>query len=101
MQAASANSGHNLENALRQRMRSVLTSPKLSRGLNSDERSAIEGFVRGGPVTNVVRHIGNYLGGGGGLGHLITTGAGAAVAGVPGAIAAPAAGLALKGSTAT
>jgi hypothetical protein len=96
LQAASANSGHNLENALRQRMRSVLTSPKLSRGLSSDERTAIEGFVKGGPVTNVVRHIGNYLGGGGGLGHLITTGAGAAVAGLPGAIAAPAAGLALR-----
>lgn len=96
LQAASANSGHNLENALRQRMRSVLTSPKLSRGLSSDERSAIEAFVRGGPVSNVVRHIGNYLGGGGGLGHLVTTGAGAAVAGVPGAIAAPAAGLALR-----
>ena len=91
LQAASANSGHNLENALRQRMRSVLTSPRLSRGLSGDEKSAIEGFVRGGPVSNVVRHIGNYLGGGGGLGHLITTGAGAAVAGVPGAIAAPAA----------
>ena len=66
LQAASANSGHNVENALRQRMRSVLTSPKLSRGLSVDEKSAIEAFVRGGPVSNVVRHIGNYLGGGGG-----------------------------------
>src|SRR5579859_433828 len=99
LQAASANSGHNVENALRQRVRSILTSPKLSRGLNDDERQAMEDFVRGGPITNTVRHIGNFLGGGGGLGHLLTAGAGAVTAGVPGAIAAPAAGLALRAAS--
>jgi hypothetical protein len=96
LQAASANSGHNLENALRQRVRSILTSPKLSRGLSDDERNALESFVRGTVTSNVIRHVGNVLGGGGGLGHLLTAGAGAVTAGVPGAILGPMAGTALK-----
>jgi hypothetical protein len=96
LQAASANSGHNVENALRQKVRAILTSPRLSRGLSDDERSALEGFVRGNVTDNIIRHIGNVLGGGGGIGHLLSAGAGAVAAGTPGAIIGPMVGSALK-----
>lgn len=96
LQAASANSGHNIENALRQRVRSILTSPKLSRGLNDEERSALESFVRGSTTSNVIRHVSNLLGGGGGLGSIASGAAGFFAGGPIGAFAAPATGVALK-----
>jgi hypothetical protein len=96
LQAASANSGHNIENALRQRVRSILTSPKLSRGLSAEERSAMESFVRGSTSANVMRHVSNLLGGGGGLGSIASGAAGFFAGGPFGALAAPTTGVALK-----
>lgn len=103
LQAAAANSGQNIDNATRQRIKSILTSPKLRQGFNADEISQMESIVKGTFTGNLLRRVGNLLGGGGGLGQLVTGGAGAltgASAGLPGAIiggiAAPMAGMAAR-----
>lgn len=96
LQAASANSGANVENALRQRIRSILTSPSLRRGYSPDEIAAMQSIVRGTASQNVLRMVGNLLGGGGGIGAVIT-GGGAALAGAgPAAALVPAAGYGIK-----
>lgn len=95
LQAASANSGANVDNALRQRVKDILKSPKLSQGFSQDELLQMQRVVRGTATGNVIRTIGNLLGGGGGLGSLITAGAGAMAAG-PIGLAAPAAGTVIK-----
>jgi hypothetical protein len=96
LQAASANSGANLENALRQRIKDILKSEKLRRGFAQPELLQMQQIVRGTAPQNVLRWIGNYLGGGGGLGAL-ASGAGGFVAGGPaGAFLAPAMGIVAK-----
>jgi len=95
-QAASANSGANVENALRQRIRDILKSPKLRRGYSPEEIVAMQSAVRGTAPQNVLRVVGNLLGGGGGLG-AVAAGTAAALAGAgPAAIAVPAAGYGIK-----
>jgi hypothetical protein len=96
LQAASANSGVNFENALRQRLRGLLNSPAQRRGFSPDEIVAMQSIVRGTAPANVIRTIGNLLGGGGGLGSVASGAAGFAAGGPFGAVAAPAAGYALK-----
>lgn len=96
LQASSANSGANFENALRQRLRAILTSPAQRRGYSPDEIIAMQSIVRGTAPANIVRTIGNLLGGGGGLGSVASGAAGFAAGGPIGAVAAPAAGYALK-----
>ncbi|MEM6932648.1 MAG: hypothetical protein AAF526_03590 [Pseudomonadota bacterium] len=39
-------------------MRSILNSPKKRRGLNADEIEAMDAFIRGGPVGNVLSMVG-------------------------------------------
>lgn len=96
LQAASANSGANFENALRQRIRSILTSPTQRRGFSPDEVAAMQSIVRGTASQNVLRIIGNLLGGGGGIGAL-ASGSTAALAGAgPASVLVPAAGFAIK-----
>lgn len=95
LQAASANSGANVDNAMRQRVKDILKSPKLSQGFSQDELLQMQRVVRGTATGNVVRTIGNLLGGGGGLGSLVTAGAGAMAAG-PIGLAAPVAGTIVK-----
>lgn len=95
LQAASANSGTNIDNALRQRVKDILKSPKLSQGFSQDELLQMQQIVRGTAPANVVRAVGNLLGGGGGLGSLVTAGAGAMAAG-PAGLAAPIAGTIVK-----
>jgi hypothetical protein len=95
LQAATANSGQNIDNATRQRIKDILKSQSLRRGYSQDELLQMQKIARGTPVGNLVRGVGNLLGGGGGLGALITGGAGVMAAG-PAGIAAPAAGYALK-----
>jgi hypothetical protein len=95
-QAASANSGANVENAMRQRVRDILKSPKLRRGYSPEEIVAMQSVVRGTAPQNVLRMIGNLLGGGGGLG-AIAAGSAAALAGAgTGAVAVPLAGYGIK-----
>lgn len=81
--AAAANSGQNIGNATRQRVKSVLLSPKQRAGYSPEEVAALEGVVKGSPLANTTRYAGNLLGGGGGLGASVA----GAVAGTGSAVA--------------
>lgn len=106
LRAAASNSGHNVANTVRQRMADILNPerPDLQRGFTPDETAVMEQIVRGTKTQNAMRWAGNYLGGGGGLGALHTSAAGAAagaaIAGpagaVVGAVAPPVVGHILK-----
>jgi hypothetical protein len=84
-QAARSHSGLNLENNLRTALDTQLlkaTSESAKRRLatfNPEERTMLENFVTGGAGrgANTLRYVGNFLGGGGGVGALATTAAGA------------------------
>lgn len=93
--AAAANSGQNIGNATRQRLKSILLNDKKSAGYSPDELAAMEQVVRGSKLSNSTRIIGNLLGGGGGLGSFISAAGGATALG-PAGIATPALGAALK-----
>lgn len=88
--AQAANSGRNLDNTIRQKIVSLLEKPKEVSGFSDQELTALNNAAAGGPVRNSARYVGNFLGGGGGLGQMVGTsigaGAGAVVGGVPGAI---------------
>lgn len=104
LQTAAANSGRNLDNKLRQATAGILTSPKSAQGFNPAETAAMEKIVEGVPGANATRFVGNLLGGGGGLGAVVTGGLAGAGAGamtanplaIPLGVAAPATGVALK-----
>lgn len=101
---AAAASGRNTDNAIRQRLTSFIESAKGSRGLNEEEKAAIDDVIFGRPSKNAARFFGNLLGGGGGLGTALLSG-GAGVAGAsalgPGgaamAVIPPAIGAASRG----
>jgi len=76
--AAATNSGQNLDNAIRQRVASILEKPAEVSGYSQAELDALRNVVQGGPIRNAARTIGNVFGGGGGLGHLVAGGLGAA-----------------------
>lgn len=103
--AAAANSGANFDNTLRQRVETFLENRNNVAGLSDDALAALDRVVAGGAISNRVRDAANFLGGGKGLGALVTgmSGGGAALmSGRPGlagllAVGAPAAGIALKG----
>lgn len=86
LNAAVANSGRNVDNAIRQQLKGLLLNPKRSRGFSEAELAQIDRAARGTGAPNVVRHASNLLGGGGGLGQGLTV-AGGATAG--GAVAGP------------
>lgn len=75
--AQAANSGQNIDNAIRQRVEAVLEKPKEISGFNDAELGALDQVVQGGPVRNTARYLGNLFGGGGGLGQFVTSAAGA------------------------
>lgn len=93
--AAAANSGQNVGNAVRQRMADVALNPALARGYSPEEMTQVNRIVGGTHTNNALRMTGNLLGGGGGLGMMLTGGAGALAAGPAGA-ALPAVGFGLK-----
>lgn len=93
--AAAANSGQNFGNSVRQRFNAIVKSDKKSSGFNDAEIKQAE-LVRDGTLLgNTTRFSGNLLGGGGGLGSVISSAAGAAAFGPFGA-ALPIAGYGLK-----
>jgi hypothetical protein len=101
LQAGSANSGMNVDNATRQRMKDILKSDKAKRGYSTDELAQMRKIVVGTPVQNITRHVSSLLGGGGGLGSLAAGGAGALAGGAAGhaelgAVLAGSAGYGLK-----
>lgn len=71
-QAAAANSGLNIENTIRQRANDILNSEKLQKGYTPGELALIRKVVEGNVGRETLRYVGNLLGGGGGLGALIT-----------------------------
>jgi hypothetical protein len=107
LRAAAANSGQNTGNTIRQRVASALLKEKDTAGFNEAEKGVLENIVRGSRAANTTRAAGNVLGGGGGLGSLLTGGIGGglgALFGGPGgafvgAAAPMAAGGVLKGTS--
>lgn len=97
LSAAAANSGANYENVLRQRLKTVLLSKSQRAQFSSDEIKAMEDIVKGGVSDNSLRALGNLMGGGGGLGAVVSGGAGALAGLGLGGLAIPAAGAILKG----
>jgi hypothetical protein len=99
-----ANSARNAGNTTRQRVGSILLSPEQLQGYSPSEVAGLEGVNAGSTAANLTRHASNYLGGGGGLGQMITTAAGSLpgmMMGSPelsgaGAVALPALGHGLK-----
>lgn len=81
LRAAATNSGQNIGNALRQRLASILTDPKKSRGFSDDELDSIRQVVQGTAASNTLRKVGNMLGGGGGIGHTMVGALGATIGG--------------------
>lgn len=94
--ADAANSGMNLENNLRSQVRQILNNKNLQRGYDADTLAAFKAFNSGSRSANVMRRVGNILGGGGGWSTLINGVIGNAIAGPLGAIAEPAIGAAIK-----
>jgi hypothetical protein len=95
LSAAAANSGQNAGNATRQRIKSILLNDKKSAGYSPDEVAQMETLVRGTTLGNTGRVLGNYLGGGGGLGALHSSSAGAGVGALLGGPLGAAVGAAL------
>lgn len=73
LRSASANSGANLENSLRQKLKSMLSNERSMRGFSAEEKAAMENLVREGGG-NILRRVGNILGGGGGAVGTATSG---------------------------
>lgn len=95
VRAASANSGMNVANTIRQRMADVVLKPKEQRGLRPEEIQAAQDISEGTRTQNTLRAAGNILGGGGGLGTAIVGAIGGVATGGPGATL-PIVGFALK-----
>lgn len=87
LRAAGADSGMNVGNKVRQKVADLLLSNE-ARYLSSETKADLEKIVRGTASQNVMRHVANLLGGGGGLGMLASGTAGYEAGGVPGAIGA-------------
>lgn len=104
LRSSGANSGQNLDNTLRQRAADILIRPKEAAGFSNEELAALEQVVRGGFKRNALRGVGNLLGGGGGMGAVVSGAVGGLVGGAFGGPAlgaaagagVPAAGLAAK-----
>lgn len=72
LRAAAANSGKNSGNAIRQRVASALLKEKDTAGFSAGEKESLEAIVEGSKFANASRDVGNLLGGGGGLGMLLS-----------------------------
>ena len=78
LRAAASNSGKNLGNTIRQNVASMLLS-KDARGLPQAAQEQAQNVVYGSGPENFMRHWGNVLGGGGGLGQALTIAGGGAL----------------------
>lgn len=66
--AGAANSGQNFENALRQQIKAIRNSDKLSRGFSANALENMDEIIGGSLPANMARGLGNMAGGGGGIG---------------------------------
>ena len=94
-QASAAGSGTGIDNATRQRIKSVLDNPKKLRGFSDAEKEQMEKIVKGTPAGNVARLLGKFAPSGVVSGAL-SAGAGFAAQGPLGAVVVPAAGYVAK-----
>jgi hypothetical protein len=85
LRSDAANSGRNLGNSIRQRLASILASEEQKRGFSPKELDAMREVVEGTRTTNTLRNVGNFMGGGGGLGQMLTASMGALIGGPVGA----------------
>ena len=81
LQAGSAHSGQNIDNATRQRIKAILRNPKARRGYSGEELRQMKRVVMGTYPGDAARFVGNLLGGGGGLGMTATAAMGTGIAG--------------------
>lgn len=95
LRAAGEHSGMNVGNKIRQQVTNYLLSNE-AKYLSPETKADLEKIVRGTAGQNLVRHVANLLGGGGGLGMLAGGTAGYEAGGLPGAFAGAAAGRAAK-----
>ena len=65
--ASSSGSGGNVENAMRQNVRGILDNANKRRGFTAEEVAAMEDFVRGGAMQNMLRLVGKLSPTGSGL----------------------------------
>lgn len=86
--ASSTGTGGNVVNAVRQNLRKILDSPKLSRGFTEHELDAIRQVVRGGAFGNLARMAASFAPSRGGLNAWL----GAAATAIPGGQMLPAIG---------
>lgn len=77
LNASSAGSGANIDNATRQQLKSILKNQKARRGFSGEELRTMQQIVKGSYTGDAARAIGNMLGGGGGLGTITAAAAGA------------------------
>lgn len=61
LNAASAHSGGNINNATRQALKSLLLNDKAMRGFSAEERAMMEKVVKGTATGNVMRRVGKIL----------------------------------------
>jgi hypothetical protein len=96
--AWASNSGANIDNNLRNRVTDLLIDIDKGRikGFSKAEQDELIGFVKGSKTRNFSRKVANLLGGGGGLGALLTGGVAGAYYGMPGALALPVVGVGTK-----
>ncbi len=89
LDAQTANSGTNTDNRTRAISRQIRKANQRKHAFNPEEVAALEDVQRGGFFQNRLRDTGNLLGGGGGpLGAMVATGAGALGYGVAGPLGA-------------
>lgn len=102
LQASSAGSGGNIDNAIRQQFKSILNNPKKLRGFSAEEVAMMRQIVAGTKAGNAARLVGK-LAPTGIVSGALSSGAGLAAFGGPGAVALPVAGFAGKalGDTST
>ncbi len=81
LRAAAANSGANTGNAIRQRVVSALLNKKTLSGFSPEEIASLETIAKGTVPQNLTRRVGNLLGGGGGMGQMLTAAVGGATGG--------------------
>lgn len=91
LEAAAANSGHNIDNRIRSVAKAILKSDKLSSGYSPEELTMLRQVAEGTATRNTIREVGNRLGGGGGIAGSMVGG----MAGYFGGILGPVGGVAL------
>jgi hypothetical protein len=96
--AASANSGKNVENALKQKLRPVLTTKKHGQNLTDENLQDVKDLVFGTSAGNLRRDVGHMLGGGGGIATPVVSSIAHSFGGPAAAIATPLIGRAVKQS---